>query len=749
MSYNTEFEDIMDNINNIAYGYGFKNGIEWANAAQKAGEISWGTYKKYENVHNLRVRYSHGNARDIAISYETYQIVLNYQNDIENSRIRRRNSGGYSNNSGRHNTPKLPDGTFRGKPYIKEFVRKGKDGEEYFFRFSIYRENNYLDDGYHGTTGFGYFIHIDAAPYWNYAKERLHEFHLIRTPYDYHICWNKIIEGFDEANAVMYVWVNRYADLLDVLKKDKTISEQELVSKANKKSVLPSGTFRYKSNKFKNYEHKRKTISMTREVYNEIMEILGTKKPELGGMLGFTLDQDFIDSFVFDEKGKVNSVAYSPNTEFLNGVIQGEWEKKRIFLGGFVHSHPGDFNRLSFDDIEYAQRIMNAFDMTYLFMPIVTSSYEYKTSITGYIVKINGRIEKVNINVVPGKSKTNKILDDEKIDENLIKLAEAGFNEMDSQRKESPVLNDDLNDDNQLSDDNVFARISNVIDIDYMKDCSIIGFGCGGSKGFYEDMARMGVANFYLMDGDKASFSNIASQNGYISEVGMYKPDLIKKRILDINENANVVCFNFMLNDELDDNYVFEHIISKCNLKRTLICAFTDSFYAQARISRIALKYKIPFISGEHHEGGTTSELIFWYPGLTKYSRREIAKHRYDSYADGFVNNVTSVGSPIFNTTRLNALCEKIGLGMLLYDGYPTHAYCSFLNLKTENNLILIKQKYISEENVLFDYFENTVNSCFDEVSWINPESMEDLESIILEETYVDDTRDIFKKKNV
>ena len=235
---------------------------------------------------------------------------------------------------------------------------------------------------------------------------------------------------------------------------------------------------------------------MTREVYNEIMEILGTKKPELGGMLGFTLDQDFIDSFVFDEKGKVNSVAYSPNTEFLNGVIQGEWEKKRIFLGGFVHSHPGDFNRLSFDDIEYAQRIMNAFDMTYLFMPIVTSSYEYRTSITGYIVKINGRIEKVNINVVPGKSKTNKILDDEKIDENLIKLAEAGFNEMDSQRKESPVLNNDLNDDNQLSDDNVFARISNVIDIDYMKDCSIIGFGCGGSKGFYEDMARMGVANF-------------------------------------------------------------------------------------------------------------------------------------------------------------------------------------------------------------------------------------------------------------
>ena len=52
MSYNQEFEDTMDNINNIAYGYGYKNGIEWANIAQKSGEISWSQYKKYETAHN-------------------------------------------------------------------------------------------------------------------------------------------------------------------------------------------------------------------------------------------------------------------------------------------------------------------------------------------------------------------------------------------------------------------------------------------------------------------------------------------------------------------------------------------------------------------------------------------------------------------------------------------------------------------------------------------------------------------------
>ena len=161
MGYNIEFEDIMDNINNTAQGYGFKNGIEWANLAQKKGEISWSTFKKYENAHNLRVRFSHGNARDINISYETYQLVRDFLNDIERSSLRKNgNNGGYEKKQ-----PKLPDGVFRGKPYIKEFHRTGKDGEDYFFRFEVHKENNYLDDGFGGDTGFGYFIHIKNAPY--------------------------------------------------------------------------------------------------------------------------------------------------------------------------------------------------------------------------------------------------------------------------------------------------------------------------------------------------------------------------------------------------------------------------------------------------------------------------------------------------------------------------------------------------------------------------------------------------------
>ena len=641
-----------------------------------------------------------------------------------------------------------------------------------------------MDDGKGGTRGFGYFIHIQNAPYWNYAKERLHEFHLIRTPNEYHICWNRIIDDFEQANAVMYVWVNRYADLLDVLKKDHTISDQELVKKANRKSILPVGTFRVKKNK-KNYNknhnnhHPKKTIHITTSVYNEIMKLLGKQKPELGGMLGFSMDQDYIDTFVFDFAAQVGYAEYNPNTEYLNNIINNEWDKNHIYLAGFVHSHPGNFNKLSYADIDYSKKIIDAFEMDYLFTPIVTSSYEYKSALTGYIVKKNGYVEHVNVQIVNDKINKNdkdeqtatnedtinpdllamieagfddmdkkhrstiddKSSADESIDPKLIALIEAGFDDMDREYNasiEKTVVEQgnsrDITDTNDvtiqtdhLDQNSTFARISGVIDINYMNDCAIIGIGCGGARGFYEDMARMGVGNFYLIDGDISSKSNIASQNGYISEIGKAKVDVVKNRLIDINDNCNVSALNFMLNDEITDEWFYDNILKNYPTEKTLICAFTDDFFAQARAQKLATKYNIPYLAAQHHEFGNTSELLYWYPNVTKYSSEEILKNRYESYAHGYKNNVTSVGSPIFNTTRLNALCEKIALGILLYANElnSNPVYSSFIRYEANRNLILIRQRDLSTcQSQLESVFCMHDGYLFDDVVWIDVESI-------------------------
>lgn len=726
MNNNTTFTDIIDRINNKGYEYNFKNGIEWAFAAQRNGEISWSTYKQYENVHSLRVRMAHGNARDINVSDETLRVAKQYERDINRSRVRG------SRENKRKDGPILPPGTFR-DTFTKEFNWDGKNGRNYYFRFFIvkeYQEREY-DDGTR-FSGTGFTIYVKSAPYmdWCLDHNRDMEFHF----YDYpkgnpSICWNKLITSFQDANAVMFVWAKRYVKILDQLLDDNKVDFNR-VEKARKTNILPTGTFR------KNHFH-RKTVHIDKSVYDEIMNLLGTKKPELGGMLGWKDDQDYIDYFVFDKDAVVGNSAYSPNTEYLSSIINGEWREKRIYIAGFVHSHPRDAIRLSEPDIEYAQRIMRAFGLNYLFMPIVTSSFGYKQTFNPYIISLDGRVSRCNIKIISNSNQEN---------ENTIDLDSVDFNEIEKEfemmSNVKPIYSQDINE--HLSNDDVFARISNVIDVDYMRTCSIIGFGCGGAKSFYESMARVGVGNFYLMDGDVSSLSNIASQNGYLSEVGLFKVDALKKRLLDINNSINVSTFNVMLDNSINDSFLEENIISKVNKDRSLICSFTDDFYAQARASRIAIKYGIPFICGQHYEKGIASELIFWYPGITKYSLREITKSRYDSYQNGYKNDVTSVGSPIFNTTRLNAICEKIATGLLLFNGYPNSIYSRFLVERNDKNLILVRQNYIDENNRLYDLFENTINTYFDDVAWINPETIEDLNGQRFEEEVIIDTRNIF-----
>ena len=731
-NYNEEFEDIMSTINNIAVGYGFTNGLEWAKNAYSAGEITYEQYKNHERSHSLRNSYSHGGAKDICISRETYMNAYYSLNSIRESRVRN-----YRENKRRVDAPRLPEGTFRSDYYIKEFSRTGYDGENYYFKFAIKYEVNDCPTQYGFRESLGYYIHIIDAPYFKFAKDNGHDFHIISSGnYDAYICWDKNINSFEDANAIMYVWTNRYANVIDEFKRNNKIFEYDVIKKADRKNILPAGTFRSSKNR-----RKIKTIHMFENVYDEIMNKLGKEKPELGGMLGGrSSSYTTITKYVFDEKADVGYAEYSPNIKYLQSILDYNWSRNGIDLIGFVHSHPGSFRKLSSADVSYAMRIIDAFDLEYLFMPIVTSSYDYKPSMIGYVVYRDGFVDECKIDILEGSF--DELIESEvecncsNLPKGFISEIENEFDRMSDNIQSNKPSTESIND--------IFSRISNEIDINYMSECSIIGIGCGGARSFYESMARMGVGNFYLMDGDKSSYSNIASQNGYISEVGLYKPELIKNRILEINPNASVICFNEMLRDELDDKYIEDNIISKIDKDKTLICAFTDNFFAQARASRIALKYGIPFICAQHHSKGETSEVIFWYPKVTKYSLREIAKSRYNAYENGYINDVTSVGSPIFNTTRLNALCEKIAFGMLLYGKYPNHVYCSFLNLRNDRNLILIRQCTLTNSSAFYELFDNSPDGLFDDVIWVNPETFEDLSNVELEEKNIEDTRNIF-----
>lgn len=686
---------IMEEVNSIAKDRQFRNGKEWAKEAKDIGSISYSEYKRFIECHNARCMIGHPGALKIYVTRDIINNARDFLYCISHTNLRKYRK-----------SPNMPYGGYRACPYVKEFHWKGVGGREYNFRYHIVKEyqKRAYDDGTR-FEGYGYTIYVKQAPYKNWCLEhnRQIEFHFYSLPIDNpSICWNRLITNFEDANAIMYEWTIRYCKILDNLFLERKVDDKALNKATSQKGYMPDGTFR--SGK------QTKTIHISKSVYNEMLKVISKGKTELGGMLGWKDDQDYIDTFVFDYKAKVGECEYNPNVEYLMSVINGEWSKNDIYFGGFVHSHPRGCNMLSQADIEYSQKIMEAFELDYMFMPIITKGANNTILFNPYVVTIGGKVIRCKIDLFEDP------VEEVEFSEEKLQEIRKVFDSMSKSKQAN-------NEQSTLDQNSTFARISSVIDLEYMKDCTIVGIGCGGARGFYEDMARMGVGNFYFIDGDISSKSNIASQHGYISDIGKLKVDVVKNRLLDINDQCNIQSFGMMLDDKVSDEWLYNTIFKNHKKEKTLICAFTDDFFAQARAQEIAIKYSIPYLAAQHHEFGMTSEIIYWYPNVTKNSSKEILRNRYDSYANGFKNNVTSVGSPIYNTTRLNSLCAKIAMGELLYDKEIKEggSYSSFIKYHSERNLILIRQKALSPlDSQLYDVFINDEMLYFDDVAWID-----------------------------
>jgi hypothetical protein len=97
----------------------------------------------------------------------------------------------------------------------------------------------------------------------------------------------------------------------------------------------------------------------------------------------------------------------------------------------------------------------------------------------------------------------------------------------------------------------------------------------------------------------------------------------------------------------------------------SILCGFTDSFAAQARVNRLGLHLGVPMIAAQVYREGRGAEVTFSVPGLTPACGRCVTGSRYRAFAAGFRNDVGSAGSPLWATTRLNALKEQITLAII------------------------------------------------------------------------------------
>lgn len=399
-------------------------------------------------------------------------------------------------------------------------------------------------------------------------------------------------------------------------------------------------------------------LIITAEVYDQIRRTIGTRKPEQGGILGSS-DGIHIDHYYFDKTASRTSASYTMDAKALNEVIH-EWNDNGIQLVGIIHSHPYGCTQPSHGDMMTAKHIIETIDVKgKFFTPIVQVSPELNGNIKIYPYTFEQTVE-MKAQPVTIEQASPDALEEKKRRE----LA-----------KKAP---------------NRFKRIESVFPGNLMAKKKVICIGCGGSRPFLEMLARCGVGNFILIDGDIVEDTNIATQGTYISEIGKLKTEVIRDRIMDINPMAKVTCINEYLDNEITDAE-FDHMtgLSSSRKSDTLLLGCTDNFYAQDRCAQLSVKYGIPYLAAQIFAGGVGHEVLFSYPGLTESCPRCMLETRYKKELTSHRKGTgSSAGAAVCVTDYLNSIKSYIAIQILCYEEKATPYYHELDKLADRNYLM-------------------------------------------------------------
>jgi proteasome lid subunit RPN8/RPN11 len=499
-------------------------------------------------------------------------------------------------------------------------------------------------------------------------------------------------------------------------------------------------------------------IRMGLSVYEKIRATIGAHRAESGGMLGGDITTGTVTHFFYDESAGRSAATYSPDTKTVNRVLKENWNPAGVRLIGFPHSHPPGFFQPSGGDGNYATVILaHNPEMPFLAVPIVQTVPdigEFKMRM--FLAQRDGadgvRFVRVKLVLFEDGDEASDV-------STTAKKAEREANETALARKTA--------DDNQAptakhgqrtyphlyaahqpliqstnalcAPDGIaiappttdlaetFRRVQAAYDLQRMARSRLIYVAVGGAAGFAEDMARAGLGEHVIIEPDVVSQSNLATQQTYCRDIGRPKAECVADRILDINPSTKVVTRQQFL-DEIDDDE-FRHLALDAFPGRpapevVVLCGFTDAFPPQARVNRLGLKLGLPTLCAQVYREGRAAELTFTVPGLTPACHRCILSARYKAYLqDGYRNDVTSDGTPIFATTRLNATKGFIVMA-ILHHGTSHPRWGSLLQRIGNRNLVQIRLDPDVESTIGIRNFSEALRGAdakqtlFDESIW-------------------------------
>jgi len=123
----------------------------------------------------------------------------------------------------------------------------------------------------------------------------------------------------------------------------------------------------------------------------------------------------------------------------------------------------------------------------------------------------------------------------------------------------------------------MFERVASLLgenNLEKINNTTVLVVGLGGVGGYaVEALVRSGIGNIILIDHDMVDITNLNRQIiSLSSNVGEYKTELFKERILEINPNCNVIVHNIFLDINtinLLDNYHIDYIVDACDTTAT------------------------------------------------------------------------------------------------------------------------------------------------------------------------------------
>jgi hypothetical protein len=203
--------------------------------------------------------------------------------------------------------------------------------------------------------------------------------------------------------------------------------------------------------------------------------------------------------------------------------------------------------------------------------------------------------------------------------------------------------------------------------------------------------------------------SNVGTQSADPKMIGVSKVEALATDIGSLNPASAVIAVQTKI-ESLDDDDVrslcFRPIRacsadspgrqgpmkrSGCKPKQTILLVLTDNFEAQARGHRLGLHLGLSTVCAQEYREGRGAEITFTVPGITPACHRCITSSRYKAHlTDGYRNDVTSAGAPIFAAQMLNAAIGHIVLAVA-HHGTDHPRFGNLISRFGKRSLILLR----------------------------------------------------------